>query len=395
MLSDLDGLMEQEGIDAIIAYGNAFEVPDIYWLTGFRSPDSITVFKNHGEDVVVATGFNTVERVKKESLVKETLDLTEVYRGLMREGKRSFDHPELEFGTILRELFTGETLGVPDHLPARILIAIQEMGVNIKVVPKLFLKARATKSPREVKMIHKAASATINAVSHIAEMIKDSDIGEKKVLMLDNKPLTVFRIKNALEHYLLDMGAESAEDSIVAVGKKGFDWHYLGAAKDKLKAESPIIIDVFPRLKNERYVADVTRTVVKGHVPDRVREMFDAVHAAVLSVSDALRAGQLIDADVNMACYNTLKERGFDSSRLNPSTVEGMTHGLGHGIGLNVHEHPSLYDRTARFEVGNVVAIEPGVYLKGFGGVRIENDFVVRKGRAKRLTTGLDDVLFV
>ncbi len=395
MLDDLDDLMEQAGVDALIAYGSAFDISDIYWLTEFRSPDSITVFKNRGDNIVVATGFNTVERVKRESRVRETLDLTETYRALMREGKRSFDHPEIEFGAILKELFTGKVLGVPDHLPARILVAIQEMGYKIKVVPKLLLLARATKSSHEIEKIQKAVNATISAVSHIIEMIKDSEIGEKNTLYLDGTPLTVGRIKNALEHNLLDQNAESAEDSIIAVGERGYDWHYLGAPDDILRAEVPIIMDVFPRLKIERYVADITRTVVKGHVPDRVREMFDAVHTAVQSVSDVLQAGKMIDADVNMACYETLKQHGFDSSRLNPNATEGMTHGLGHGIGLDVHEAPSLYDRTAKLEEGHVVAIEPGVYLKQYGGVRIENDFVVLKGRSKRLSTGLEDVIFL
>jgi Xaa-Pro aminopeptidase len=224
--------------------------------------------------------------------------------------------------------------------------------------------------------------------------VEESKIGNNKTLLYKGAPLTVGIIKKALEHFLLDEGAESADDAIVSVGTKAFDWHYLGVAGDKLKAGAPIIMDVFPRLKMERYIADVTRTVVRGPVPKRVSEMFAAVSAAADAASDELTDGTTIDT-VNLACANTLKQHGFDSKRLNPDATDGMTHGLGHGIGLDVHELPSMYRRENLFLEGHIMAIEPGVYLKSIGGVRIENDYAVTKGKAKRLTTGIDDILFV
>jgi Xaa-Pro aminopeptidase len=158
------------------------------------------------------------------------------------------------------------------------------------------------------------------------------------------------------------------------------------------KAGEPVIIDVYPRLKLDRYVADVTRTVVKGTLSDKVRMMYESVIEASEAAIDALRDGALVD-DVNMACFHALKAHGFDSRRLNPSATEGMTHGLGHGIGLEVHENPSMYRYSNKFSEGHVLAIEPGVYLKTIGGVRVENDYAVTKGKAKRLTLGLDDVI--
>ena len=395
MLEDLDRLMDEEGVDSLLAVGNSFHTPDIYWLTGFRSSDIIIFFQNRGEEPLVATGFNTLERVKKESFITRTHDMTGLYLDLMRDGKRATNHPDIVYAALLKELFTGDTLGVPDHIPAKVLVAIQQLGYNVKVVPHLLKQARATKSKREVDIIAKAGVTTIGAMSRIVEMIKDSEIGPKKTLMYKGKPLTVCDVKLALDHFLLDQNAESAEDAIVAVGTKGHDWHYLGQPADELKADVPIIMDVFPRLKVDRYVADVTRTVVKGNVSKEVKAMFDAVHAASESVVDVLADGVKIDAEVNKACYETLKKHGHDSIRLNADAKEGMTHGLGHGIGLDVHEYPSLYDRAASLLEGHVLAIEPGVYYEKIGGVRIENDYVVTRGRPKRLTTGLDDILFL
>lgn len=394
MLEDLDRLMEIEGVDGLLAVGNAFEVPDMFWLTGFRSPDDITFIHNRGEESIVASGLHTIGRVTKESFIKKTHDLTDLYRSLMKEGKRAGNHPDIIFKEILGKLFSGEVLGIPDHLPAKILVAIQNLGYEIKVVSDLLMDARATKSPQEIAFIEKAGKATIGAITQVIEIIKNAAIGANDVLMHNGAPLTVKIIKLSLDHFLLDQSAESAEDTIIAVGEKGFDWHYLGLPEDKLKAGVPIIMDVFPRLKQEFYVADVTRTVVKGTPDGKVKEMFDAVLAAGDAVFDVMTDGANID-DVNLECYNTLKKHGFDSSRLNPSAVEGMTHGLGHGIGLAIHENPSLYKRKAYYEAGHVVAIEPGVYLKAHGGVRIENDYVVTKGKPRRTTLGLDDAKYL
>ena len=394
MLEDLDSLMEQEGIDALIADGNAFEVPDIYWLTGFKSPDSVLFFKNKGEESIVATTYHTLDRLRKESFIKRTYDLTDRFNRMRNEGKRLTEHPDIYMKEISENLFTGNVLGVPNHFPAYLLVALQKLGIKIKVVPSLLNDARATKSPREIKMIKKAGIATIAAITKVVEMISNTEIGSNKTLIHNGTPLTVHDVKLAMEHFLLDQTAENAEDAIVAVGKKAFDWHYLGKPNDKLKANIPIIIDVFPRLKQERYVADVTRTVVRGTPSKRVRQMYDAVYDAKAAVVDQLTSGGLID-DANLACYKTLERHGFESSRLHPKATDGMTHGLGHGIGLAVHENPSLFDREAVFQTGHVVAIEPGVYLKAHGGVRYENDFVITKGKPKRLTLGLDEPLYL
>jgi Xaa-Pro aminopeptidase len=394
MIADLDRLLEEAGVDALIADGTAFEVPDILWLTGFRSPDSVTVVHNRGEETIVAAAFNTIERIKKEGSVNRTYDMTALYRSLMEKGERASNNPKIVYGALLGEVLSGNIIGVPDHLPASHLIAIQSLGYKVKPVPDLLMEGRATKAPREIKLIKQAGVATISAVSRVIDMIKDADVGANGSLLVKGNPLTVRDIKHTLDHTLLDYDAESAEDAIVAVGKKGFDWHYLGQPRDELKAGVPIIMDVFPRLKREFYVADVTRTVVKGTPEKRVREMFDAVLATIGAVEDTMAEGATMN-EVNLACYDNLKQKGFESSYLNPRAEEGMTHSLGHGIGLAIHERPSMYEREVMYKSGHVVAVEPGVYLRKHGGVRIENDYAVTKHKPKRLTPGLDDVMYL
>ena len=394
MLDDMDALMEKYEIDGLFTFGSPFDSPNLLWLTGFRSGDSIFYLQNKGEQGIIGSMFNALDRVKKESFVKNTYDLSDLVIQLLKENKQIKENRDSLIRSMIGDSFTGKTLGVPDEIPASLLVSIQKLGYDVKVVDDLLPDARATKTSEEIKMIKKAGDATVGSIKRVVEMIKDSDVGAKKTLMYEGKPLTVGKVKLALEHFLLDKNAECAEDTILAVGEKAFDWHYLGNAEDELKADTPIILDVYPRLKQERYVADVTRTIVKGTPSDRVKEMFEAAQTAADAVVDTLTDGAKID-DVNLACFNTLKRLGFDSRRLNPEAVDGMTHGLGHGIGLDVHEQPSMYKREEYFAAGHIMAIEPGVYLEGIGGVRIENDYAVTKGKAELLTKNLDTMLWI
>jgi Xaa-Pro aminopeptidase len=394
LLEDMKALMEKYEIDGLFTFGCPFEHPNLLWLTGFRSVDSICYLQNKGEPGVIGASFNALDRVKKESFVKRTYDFSELNIQLLKANKAIAENLDALIGPMLRDEFSGGVLGVPDEIPASVLVILQQLGYDVKVVEDLIPDARATKTSDEIKQIRKAGDATVGSISKVVEMIKDSEVAANKKLMHDGSPLTVGKVKLALEHFLLDKNAECSEDTILAVGKKAFDWHYLGKTEDVLKAETPIILDVFPRLKLERYIADVTRTIVKGTPPKRVKEMFEAVQASADAAVDVLTHGAKID-DVNLACFNTLREHGFDSRRLNPEAKDGMTHGLGHGIGLEVHEKPSMYKHEDHFSAGHVMAIEPGVYLENAGGVRIENDYVVTKGKAELLTRNLDTIIWV
>ncbi|MFW9808573.1 MAG: hypothetical protein ACFFE6_04240, partial [Candidatus Thorarchaeota archaeon] len=250
--------MEKYEIDGIFTYDSPFNSPNLLWLTGFRTSDHILFLKNKGEEGVIGASFNQLDRVKNESFIKRVYDVTEYKVQLLKENRVVSDNEDAFIAPMLRDEFAGKTLGVPDEIPASILVILQKLGYDIKVVRDLLPDARATKSASEIKMIRKAGDATVGAIKEIIDLVKDTDIGPNKTLTHNGKPLTVGQIKIALEHFLVDRYAETSEDTILAVGKKAFDWHYLGNSGDKLKAEVPIILDVFPRLKIERYVADVT-----------------------------------------------------------------------------------------------------------------------------------------
>ncbi|MHA2159691.1 MAG: hypothetical protein ACXABE_12370, partial [Candidatus Thorarchaeota archaeon] len=220
MLKDIDTLMEKYEIDGLFTFDSPFHSPNLLWLTGFRTSDIILYLKNKGEEGVIGAYFNQVDRVKNESFVKRIHDTSEYIVELLKENKVVKDNRDAIIGPMLRDEFSGKTLGVPDEIPASIVVTLEELGYDVKVVRDLVPDARATKSAEEVKQIKKAGDATVGAIKEVVEMIKDSEVGPNKTLMRNGEPLTVGQLKLAMEHFLIDRNTESSEDTILAVGEK-------------------------------------------------------------------------------------------------------------------------------------------------------------------------------
>jgi len=143
-----------------------------------------------------------------------------------------------------------------------------------------------------------------------------------------------------------------------------------------LRVDESIVIDIFPRLSQERYYADMTRTVARGSPSQELIEMYDAVLDAQSVGLRTVRAG-VSGGDVHDAVCDCFREYGY---------LDMFTHSTGHGVGLNVHEDPSIGTGGEVLEAGNVITIEPGLYGK-IGGIRLEDLVVVTKTGCINLTT--------
>jgi Xaa-Pro aminopeptidase len=147
------------------------------------------------------------------------------------------------------------------------------------------------------------------------------------------------------------------------------------AAGGPLRSGEPIIIDIFPRSRATLYNGDCTRTVVHGAVPEAVARMHAAVVAAKAAAIAATRAGVTGEA-VHAATTRVILERGYAMGL--PAEGAGpdfcsMVHGTGHGVGLEVHEPPLLDRGGPELVAGDVITIEPGLYCRAIGGVRVED----------------------
>ena len=178
----------------------------------------------------------------------------------------------------------------------------------------------------------------------------------------------------------------------MACGPIGADCHHRG--EGELKTGQPIIIDIFPHIRSTGYNGDCTRTIVHGHIPDEVAKM----HAAVLEAKQAAEAVCKAGAtgeDVHLAAIGVIKKHGYNAGLPAddaPDSFCSMVHGTGHGIGLEVHEPPLLDMKGPELVVGDVLTIEPGLYCKAIGGLRIEDMVAVTEDGCENfnaLPTGL------
>ncbi|MDO8451349.1 MAG: M24 family metallopeptidase [bacterium] len=179
---------------------------------------------------------------------------------------------------------------------------------------------------------------------------------------------------------------ESPEGHIVAGGKQGAEPHEMGHGL--LQRGVPIVIDIYPRSKATLHFADMSRTVCIGSASNELRKMYDAVCAAQkLAMSmikpkvECLKIQESVDKLFVRVGYSTSgagKEFAF---------AEGFVHGVGHGVGIHVHEAPRIgRGSTDVLEEGDVVTVEPGLYYKHVGGIRLEDMILVTAGGAENLT---------
>ena len=232
---------------------------------------------------------------------------------------------------------------------------------------------RASKDPGEVEKIKDAIRVAERAFKMFVATIAEPD--------------TEKEMADALEQYVRRCGAKSTPfPPIVAVGERGALPHAIPTARP-LSEGSKLLVDWGADLT---YKADLTRVIrnpygtalTRRNKAERTAHNLDKVYKAVLAAQDAaiaaLRHGTAAK-DVDAAARKSLEAAGYE---------EYFTHGLGHGIGLEVHEAPRIRTNSDDvLEAGMVVTLEPGVYIPGWGGVRIEDDFLITRDGCQRLST--------
>ena len=177
-------------------------------------------------------------------------------------------------------------------------------------------------------------------------------------------------------------------DMIIAGSPECSMPHFRGAGP--IRANAPVIVDIFPTSRSSHFNGDLTRTLVVGEIPKRVSHM----HAAVLQALDAgiesIREG-VTGSQVHRGVCDVLVDRGYGTSTdgfEGPDGVAKMIHSTGHGVGLDVHEEPGLRGTNDQpLLEGDVVTVEPGLYLSGLGGVRIEDTGIVTQHGFRNFTT--------
>ena len=275
----------------------------------------------------------------------------------------------------LRRAGVGRVIG-DRTLPLIFVDLIRQAGIAVECDPELGVIERRSKDQEEIAWLGEAQRTTEGAMEMACRLIASAEARRDGVLVRDGEPLTSERVRAAIDHWLLDRGY-SNPPAIVAGGPGGADCHNLGFGA--LKTAQPVIIDIFPRNRTSLYHGDCTRTVVHGGIPDEIARMHAVVRQAKAAAIAAVRAGVTGEA-VHLVAKAVVTGRGYHMGlpdEQSPDSYCAMTHGTGHGVGLDVHEPPLLDLKGPELVPGDVLTIEPGLYRNDLGGVRVEDMVVV------------------
>jgi Xaa-Pro aminopeptidase len=388
--------MTTDGQLPILFYGNSYHFPDIYRSTGFLAPDPIIALEHGDERIIVASPLEH-GRAERESRATAVRDLTDFgYRELSQQG---LDLDRIN--AIVIQRFLGERgitrTSVPRYFPVGLADQLRALGLELVVAPDLTARRRR-KRPDEIEKIERAQRATEEAWSLGVDAIRRADVATDGTLMLDGEVFTAERLRWIVESALHARDCMTPESTITAPGRQAADPHETGHGP--LHANEPIVMDIYPQ-HSSRYWADMTRTVSKGVPPDAICRMYEVVRQAQDEAIAMLRPGitgkeihERVEDIIFAAGYDTL--RPGHKHRPDDPVIRGFFHGTGHGVGLEIHELPSIGRGKwgmVPLEPGDVVTIEPGVYDPEIGGVRLEDMLVVTEHGARDLTNAPRDLV--
>ena len=324
---------------------------NVLYLTGLSSSNA-AVLVEPGGDPTLYTDFRYARRASAI------------------EGVRFEQTARAVIGDLATRL-SGRTIGIEAHvLTVAALESLQGGGVETVARTGLVERLRAVKEPGELEFLREAATISDVVFGALAE---ERFTGRTEVEL-------AWRIRELFHEH---GSSELAFDMIVASGENGASPH---AETRDAPIEAGTLVTVDAGCRAGGYASDCTRTFATGELPDELARAYDVCLTAELAGLEAIGPG-VRGVDADRAARSVIEEAGWG---------EEFGHGLGHGIGLEVHEAPSLRpESTDTLEPGNLVSCEPGIYIPGLGGVRIEDMVLVTDDGRARLTSAGKELVTV
>jgi len=351
-LKRLRALLSKEGLGAILVTN----LRNIYYLSGFTGSNALLVVKEGSCD------FYSDFRYKEQSA-------REVRQARIRIPKGSLLDAAVKESGLRRVRRVGceaVDLRLATYTKLRNALGGRKLAAKADLVERL----RRVKDAGEIAAMQRAAGIADRAFQEVCRKLRPGKKEREVALEVD--------------YLMRQSGAQrTAFETIVASGPNGALPHARPGER-KIRKGDLVVFDL-GAVWGE-YCSDMTRTVAVGGLSPKQRRMYDLVHRAQQAGLQAVTSGTRA-ADVDRAARQVIEKEGLGKT---------FGHGLGHGVGLDVHEAPSLNGKSAdRLEPGMTVTVEPGIYLAGWGGIRIEDLVVVRKGAPELLTRTTKDLIVV
>ena len=356
--------------DLIVASGE--RSADMLYATHLNLPDDFIYIGCGSERIAIVSDLE-YDRAKASAMP-----------GLTVRNQNEFGSPcrVVELIQRLQKAYNVKAFRVPYDFPAGLAMQLQNAGVVCRVCEKSFFPQRNIKAEFEIEFIRHAMQINEKAMQKAFDAIAACSVDDDNALKLDNEYFTSEKLRSIIDSTLASCDAIGA-GTIAAAGVQSSMPHNRG--EGIIYASTPIVIDIFPRMNATGYYGDLTRTVVKGKAPEIVKKAFEAVKTARDECKNMVKAGVAGKVPYDHA-LERLTKLGFPTGN-SKDGFYGFFHGLGHGVGLEIHEAPRLSRNVEHIlQVNEVVTVEPGVYYPQWGGIRLEDLVVVKENSCECLT---------
>ncbi len=273
---------------------------------------------------------------------------------------------------------------VPPTFPLEVADKLRASGINVSPDREFFVQRRRVKTEAELEGIRRAQRGAEAGMDAARDLFRRAE-EQKGALVVDGEPLTTELVKRAILDAFIERGLIS-DEFIVSHGAQTAVGHELGFGE--IEPNEPIVIDLWPRDPQSGCYADMTRTYVIGEPSEELVEYQRLVHQALERALEAVKPG-IPGRDVYVLVCEFFHDAGYPTGLHKPQgevLQDGFFHGLGHGVGLEVHEQPWLSRYPGELVAGDVITLEPGLYRSGYGGCRLEDLALVTKDGAELIT---------
>jgi Xaa-Pro aminopeptidase len=370
----------------VLMYADTYRSPELRHEVPIGIPDPFLYAEQDGVKHI-AIGSMEIPRLAELNLFElhpaESLGLDE----LRRSGGLAAGEISKEIAVRAVKALGITSAVVPEAFPLWFADRLRAEGVELTIDGTFFDDRRRVKTEAELEGIRRAQHAAEAGMDAARDLLRRAT-GNGDGLEVDGEPLTVERIKSAMSQAFAAHGT-TADDFIVAPGPQGAVGHDMGSGP--IKAGVPIVIDIWPRDNESFMFCDMTRTFVVGDVPDDVAKWHaltkEALDRAIAEIKDGANGRAIFDGTCEI--FEAAGEPTQRTKEEGKALSDGFFHGLGHGVGLEVHEQPGMGMASSRdsLRAGDVVTVEPGLYRQGYGGVRLEDLVLVTKDGAENLTS--------
>lgn len=355
---------------ALLMVGETFHTPNLFYKVQHLFADPVIYLeKETNQSLLVCADFRC-EHVARSSKVSRVHGFSQYAAGRSDINVAEYEQIANTTLHVLRAEHITQVVTTND-MPLWVADSLRKNGIDLLCVPDAILQQREVKQNDEREKIEHVQQATERAMQQAITLITNATVGIDGWLYDGKEVMTSERLRAVIANCLQRDNCCADKGTYVTSGPESAYPSNLG--QGPIQAHQPIILDIYPRHEEYRYYADMTRTVSKGTPSHDILRMYEVTQDVLKRACALLHPGKNGREVFEEVC-SYYEQYGYATYTRNGSyPQQGFMHSLGHGVGLDLHEAPKLGPWDSWLREGQVVSVEPGLYLPGIGGVRIED----------------------